>query len=382
MTHRDPLFPRPRRSGSFWYRTGVPGGRRRVFDVAVTSLVGLFAVGWGLGIAEVASDVSDPNSLSRRLTENPLSSGGVPEAAFVLDALVRTFTETDPLRGESGALRVLIPEPGEAPPIGLDSVPEGVDVVLEPRTGEGPDVPLEPAPDSAATPVSGGSWRVALRSGAVRRILPDLTILTQIPLSEKRQGRIGSYIIGDWPFEDGGTPPSEAYETPRGVVEVTPENVDLPVSEHFVLGDLLTKGQNDVWPKYVVLSTRLLDKLELTLQELERMGHPVENAGVISGFRTPSYNAHGGNTSGRGSLSRHMYGDAMDFFIDNDGDGRMDDLNGDGRVDVGDARVLARAADRVEARFPHLVGGIGTYSPTGAHAGFVHVDTRGYRARW
>ena len=161
------------------------------------------------------------------------------------------------------------------------------------------------------------------------------------------------------------------------------EHVDLPITDHLVLGDFLTKGQEDVWPKYVVISPRILDKLELTFQELERRGHPVEDVGIISGFRTPSYNAHGGNTAGRGSLSRHMYGDAMDFYIDNDGDGAMDDLNGDGRVDRGDAEVIAAAGDAVEASYPQYVGGIGIYSPNpGAHSGFVHIDTRGYRARW
>ena len=77
-----------------------------------------------------------------------------------------------------------------------------------------------------------------------------------------------------------------------------------------------------------------------------------------------------------------MYGDAMDIYIDNNGDGRMDDLNRDGAVNFEDARMLAAAADRVERKYPSLIGGIGTYRATGAHAGFVHVDTRGYRARW
>jgi hypothetical protein len=77
-----------------------------------------------------------------------------------------------------------------------------------------------------------------------------------------------------------------------------------------------------------------------------------------------------------------MYGDAMDVYVDNDGDKGMDDLNGDGRVDVNDARVLANAAQNVEREHPNLIGGIGVYAPTGAHRGFVHIDTRGYRARW
>jgi uncharacterized protein YcbK (DUF882 family) len=137
-----------------------------------------------------------------------------------------------------------------------------------------------------------------------------------------------------------------------------------------------------VWPKYVALQPQVLDKVELTLQELERSGHPVKDIFVVSAFRTPSYNEGGGNTAGRAALSRHMYGDAMDIAVDNDGDGRMDDLNGDGRVTVADARVIGEAADRVEKAHPELIGGIGIYSPTGAHSGFVHIDTRGYRARW
>jgi uncharacterized protein YcbK (DUF882 family) len=112
------------------------------------------------------------------------------------------------------------------------------------------------------------------------------------------------------------------------------------------------------------------------------MGHPVENVFVVSGFRTPNYNAHGGDTQGRGALSRHMYGDAADLAIDNDHDGRMDDLNGDGKVDVRDARIVAEAAERVERKYPNLVGGIGVYKPTGAHSGMVHIDVRGWRARW
>ncbi len=108
----------------------------------------------------------------------------------------------------------------------------------------------------------------------------------------------------------------------------------------------------------------------------------MRHVSVMSGFRTPQYNANGGNTGGRASLSRHMYGDAADVWIDNDGDGRMDDLNRDGRVDMRDSQVMAAAVDRVERAHPDLVGGVGVY-PTGpGHGPFTHIDARGYRARW
>jgi uncharacterized protein YcbK (DUF882 family) len=196
---------------------------------------------------------------------------------------------------------------------------------------------------------------------------------------------VGEYLVGEWPSrsERPANLRTEKYDAPAGLIAVTPQNRDLQVSEHLTLGDFLTKGQEDVWPKYVAITPEVLDKVELTIQQLEAMGHPVENIGVISGFRTPYYNAHGGSTSGRGSVSRHMYGDALDFYIDNDRDGRMDDLSGDGSVGIQDARIIAEAADQVEREYPEYVGGIGTYSPNpGAHSGFVHVDARGYRARW
>src|SRR6266446_224098 len=108
-------------------------------------------------------------------------------------------------------------------------------------------------------------------------------------------------------------------------------------SRHFRLHDFLTKDQPNVWPKYLLLNPKLLDKLELTIQQLEASGHYVRHVTVMSGFRTPQYNHTGGNTEGRANLSRHMYGDASDIFVDNDGNGMMDDLNGDHRVDVRDA---------------------------------------------
>lgn len=386
---QDPLFPRTRRAGSVWTRPGFRGTGRRAFDAVLTGLVVIFVLGWSVAISEAAAE---GRPLAPEITRSPLASGGAPETAFLLDEVVRRLATAEPLRGRSGAVRVVIPEPGEGVPI-PDSLPEDVDVGLRPPEGDAPDsltpegtVPIVP-PESAAAPgpadaTRPGVWALSLRSEGVVRTVPGLRVLTQLPLSSKREGRIGRYLLGDWPFEGGGTPPSEAYETPRGVVRVDPEAVDLPVSDHFTLGDFLTKGQADVWPKYAVVSTRLLDKLELVLQEMQRMGHEIGNVGVISGFRTPHYNETGGDPSGRGSLSRHMYGDAMDFYIDNDGDACMDDLTGDGAVDVADARVLAEAANRVERRYPDLVGGIGVYQPTSAHCGFVHVDTRGYQARW
>lgn len=207
------------------------------------------------------------------------------------------------------------------------------------------------------------------------------TLITIRDFADKLDGRIGAYRIGFWPAERGRAL-NGAYGNPAGFIEVTPENEDTPVSEHFRLRDFLTHDQQGVWPKYLVLREDLVDKLELVIGELERSGHPVRHMRVMSGFRTPQYNATGGETGGRASLSRHMYGDAADVYVDNDGDDRMDDLTGDGRVDHRDAQVILDAAERVERLHPDVVGGVGVYRATASHGPFAHVDVRGRRARW
>ena len=130
-----------------------------------------------------------------------------------------------------------------------------------------------------------------------------------------------------------------------------------------------------------VLRTPLIDKLELVIDELRLMGVPVNRMKVMSGFRTPQYNAKGVG-SGRVDNSRHQYGDAADVYIINGSKDWMSDLNGDGKVNTKDAQVLATAAERVEQKYPDLVGGIGIYKATSAHGPFVHIDVRGNRARW
>lgn len=208
-----------------------------------------------------------------------------------------------------------------------------------------------------------------------------VSLLVMKPFSAKVDGRIGSYRLGNWPYE-GRTPRSPSYATPKGFIEVTRDNFGTRVSEHFTVGQFLTKDQGDVWPKYLVLDRRLLDKLELTIAELHRMGHPVQNFSIMSGFRTPQYNERGVGAGGRSSVSRHQYGDASDVYPDDNKDGRMDDLNRDGRIDLKDAHILAAAAEAVEKNNPQLVGGIGIYPATSAHGPFVHIDVRGTRARW
>jgi uncharacterized protein YcbK (DUF882 family) len=215
---------------------------------------------------------------------------------------------------------------------------------------------------------------------ATDRVAAPFHVIVLHAFAEKVNGRIGAYRIGAWSAERRA-PRSPAYSAPAGFIEVTPDNQDTHVSEHFRLRDFLTKDQQQVWPKYLVLDEALLDKLELLRAELVAEGLADPELAVMSGFRTPQYNAQGVGAGGRASESRHQFGDAADVYIRGRGD-RMPDLTGDGKIDTRDARHLARAVERVEARYPALAGGIGIYPATSAHGPFVHVDVRGTAARW
>jgi hypothetical protein len=191
---------------------------------------------------------------------------------------------------------------------------------------------------------------------------------------------VGGYRIGRYPERaalKGAR--TDAYRAPLGVLEVTETNREVRLAPHFTLGQFVCK-QGSGWPKFVVLREPLLLKLEALLEAANARGWEAETFTVMSGYRTPAYNRGLGNVS----LSRHLYGDAADVFIDRNGDGNMDDLNGDGRVDRADALALHglfAEAERDASLAPYI-GGIGVYDSTPAHGPYVHVDARGFRARW
>lgn len=205
------------------------------------------------------------------------------------------------------------------------------------------------------------------------------TVFTMRSFGQKVRAWLNGYRLGYWPAEKGRRLRSEAYKNPDGFIEVTPENEDTRVSEHFRLRDFVSHDQKNVWPKYLVLREPLLDKLELVIEDLNDHGVNAEGMRIRSGFRTPARNQA---VRGEGSArdSRHQFGDAADVYIDQVGNGRMSDLNGDGRVNFADIKMILDAVERVEARYPELVGGTGLY--TGRNGQFAHIDVRGVRARW
>lgn len=312
--------------------------------------------------------------LALAVLASPLASVRDPEPF----AAVRTLRAAAEARGRSGELRVWIADVGRPLQLPLATpLPLGARYRWEPVAGGTPDLPGRSVYlGTLWAPSRPGVWRLWIEADSAAVL--DLLVLTRVPFAAKQGGVLNGYRIGRYPTE--GSSRTDRYAPPPGFLEITPAVAQLPVSTHLRFGQFLTKDQTHVWPKYLVLDLRLVDKLELVLQELRAMGVQADRLHVMSGYRTPAYNGPGGD--GRARLSRHMWGDAADIWVDNDGDGYIDDLNGDGRASLADAYVILQAIDRVEARHPDLVGGAGVYGATAAHGPFVHVDARGYRARW
>ncbi|MGI9090446.1 MAG: hypothetical protein ACR2GG_04990 [Gemmatimonadaceae bacterium] len=335
-------------------RAGLSERAEQLFEKVSTGFLVLLACAWAFAIFESRSTGDKVNLVTPATAAvvNALGNSDAPTAAYVTDAVSNAVSNAasnaaargvrGDETGESGKLRASINQGGDRP----------------------------------------GIVKAALAMGTAIREAADFAVITPRPASDVRRGKLGLYYIGSWPGARSGKGGKVAYDPPSGFIEVTRGNADTRLSEHFRIRDFLTHDQQNVWPKYVWVSLKLVDKLELVLDDLKARGIKPDGVQVLSGFRTPQYNRGGGDPRGRADLSRHMYGDAADIFIDDNGNGSMDDLNHDGRVDLADARVILAAVARVERAHPSLVGGCGVYAGNGAHGPFVHIDTRGYPARW
>lgn len=374
--HGSPLYPEAQRRHRI-HRGLETERQEHIFEWIAIIVVLLYVTAWVGAVVEVRRVRNTPVAVQGGTHEEPAALPESPTERITGKLLPRPTPPTflndamleflHPLRGQSGELRYAPALPGSRV---IQGAPGAAAIIEGGRIGD------------FAAPSKPGIYNFSVEMNRARRDIENISIVTLVPRSQKRSGRIGPYQLGSWPFEGGGKPRSPRYAAPAGFIEVTRENQDFKVSEHFRLKQFLTKDQHNVWPKYLPLDPLLVDKLELTIQELQKEGVRVEHVHVMSGFRTPRYNAGSGNTSGRANLSRHMYGDGADVYVDNNRDGHPDDITGDGRVTVRDAEKFAAAAERVERNHRSLVGGIGIYVACCGHGPFTHIDVRGSRARW
>lgn len=221
------------------------------------------------------------------------------------------------------------------------------------------------------------SWTAPGQAGAHELVAFDtegrrqvLSVFVLTPLDDGETVLEG-YRIGTYP-----------RNTPEGLIRLADaEALSTPVSPNFTIGQFICKQQPGHWPKFVLVTDPMLVRIEALIGELQQENRTgADSFFVMSGFRTPFYNT----AIGSARLSRHMYGDAADVFVDVDPENNvMDDINGDGRVTRADAEFLYDFASELFTGSDAIpAGGIGAYGANAVHGPFVHIDGRGRAARW
>lgn len=293
-----------------------------------------------------------------------LAAHAAPKPIAVASAAADAF-------GVSGNVKLRFALPGRQVdfPVNVPSANDSLLYTWVPAGDSGDVAPMRPftaAPTIA--PARPGFYRLALSHGGARQVLPEPVLAVMMPFDQKIAGRVNGYAIGTYLSERFGR---GDHERPAGFLEVRQADLDLQVTRHLRLAEFVTHDeQRDVWPKYVALNPKLLDKLELVFAELGGNVRAQLAVDVHSGFRTPLHNARVPRAA---SDSRHQYGDAADIAVDADGDGL---------ITLTDALLVMLAVERVEEAHPDLVGGLGLYTSRRYPSPYVHIDTRGTRKRW
>jgi hypothetical protein len=226
------------------------------------------------------------------------------------------------------------------------------------------------------SPAESGNYLLQFTSNINSDTL-TLVLFVLTPVDKMKGEFLNDYRIGTYP--ESGYKNHKNYSKPKGFIEVNKNNKDLYITPHFQLKQFLCK-QTSGWPKYLILSPNLLLKLEYILSDLNKGSRNINSLFIMSGYRTPYYNKLIGNVK----FSRHVFGDAADIYVDENGDGVIDDMNGDGKHNIKDAEIIYKTAVKIDkdVKLSTLKGGAGKYNKTSRHTYFVHVDTRGYEARW
>lgn len=294
--------------------------------------------------------------------------GRAPFAAFLGARALPFVRPSATAYGTSGEVKVRVALPGEAIEFplevrgnpsalsyGWERVGTEVHSVLRPLAGANLTVPSKP-----------GFYRLIVGRGNSRRVVNELSVAVLMPFEQKVGSVLNGYRIGTYLAERLG-----GKRLPKGFLEIMPGDLELELTKHLRVRDLVNHDEQTTWPRYAAVSPKLLDKLELVVAEVARW-HDADSVkldvDVRSGFRSPEHNRRVRRAA---RDSRHQYGDAADVSMDANGDGRFTEL---------DSRLVGLAVEIVELRHPELSGGLGLYL-RGQHP-YVHIDARGRRARW
>jgi uncharacterized protein YcbK (DUF882 family) len=301
------------------------------------------------------------------LGRTPFSSLSVPAYSI--------GSASDNAFGRSGEVKLIFSMPGQRVefPLAVGGDPAALNYEWTSLRGTETGFVAQPLDGAdVSSPSVPGFYFLTLVRGEDRQIIREPVVAVMRPFEEKLGAMLNGYRIGTYLAERL----RGKEEHPDGFLEVYPQYLDLAVSKHLRLRHFVTHDdQAEVWPKYVALNPRLLDKLELVFAELESQAQLEPRAApleldVHSGFRTPGHNRR---ISGAAKDSRHQYGDAADVVVD---------ANGNGRFDRSDHRLVVAAVEAVERTHPDLAGGLGIYASRRYAKPYVHIDARGRKSRW
>ncbi len=210
----------------------------------------------------------------------------------------------------------------------------------------------------------------------------NIACLVGFPSALLDKGFINGYEIGEYPDVAEMNNPG-LYLPPDHFFLMDYNVIGVRISEHLMLGDL-GYDVREFLPQYFALDYEIIKKLELIHEELAARGLPCRYHFIGGGFVSPKSNRKRTSSNGAAAtLSRHMYGEAIDFIIDEDPrDEVMDDLNQDGVIDVRDAFYVRDLVTELEEKGLCKPGGFGVYSPPRNSRIQVHVDVRGFPTRW
>ncbi len=204
--------------------------------------------------------------------------------------------------------------------------------------------------------------------------------------------KVGKHVIGTYPNPEKAKSwrvrkHKHLFNPPRFWMRITPKNEKLLMAPHVTVGQMVgfITQKNKKKPKrrhtsWFPPNRHFIYKMEMLSRELLARKVKFKRLAVNSAFRAPYYNRRVGG----GIFSRHIYGDAADVMIDEDGDEVCDDITGDGKVDEKDGLVIGHSLRKLEKAGRVRTGGTGVYAFDGPEScrSYVHFDARGYLTRW
>lgn len=217
-------------------------------------------------------------------------------------------------------------------------------------------------------------------------------LLPPVGYDPRGDGTVGGTMIGYYPDERAEGVPAvvarnpAAYSPPRLFHRLDANTKTLITGGETPLGTFHPSPFPDAEVRYVVVSPGAAEFWAAMRGAVENHGLDPGALRVLRGFVSPAERQRLERSGvAIAEFSRHLYGDALAVVYDPGGDGRFNDVDGDGAVDGDDLRIVADLA-RDALRAAGLSGGVGVErdfrSPDGSHGPYVHVDWRGWDLRW